>query len=45
MDDIMMIDIASCDGLQVSKLESSSDHDLTYPRLVGFSWAIFDLGG
>ena len=37
MDDISMIEIDSCDGLYIRKLKSSSDLDVAYSRLEGFS--------
>lgn len=45
MYDIRLIEMASFDGLQDGRLESSSDCDVTYPRLVGFARLVFDLGG
>lgn len=40
-----MIKMALCDGLQIGKLESSSDRDVPYPRLDGFAQVIFYPGG
>lgn len=37
MDKINMIEIDSCDRLQVGMIESSSDHDVAYPILEGFA--------
>ena len=37
-----MIEIASCDGLDISRVESSSDHDVAYSRLEGFVRVVFD---
>ena len=45
VDEIRLIKMASCDGLQVGKLESSSDRDVAYLRLEGFARVVFDLGG
>ena len=45
MDEIRLIEMASWDALQVGRLESSSDHDVTCLRLVGFSRVVFDPGG
>jgi len=45
LDEIKLIEMASCDGLQISRLESSSDRDVSYPRLEGFARAVFDPGG
>ena len=45
LDEIRLIEMASCDGLQVRRLEYSSDRDVAYPRLEGFVRVVFDLGG
>ena len=45
MDEINMIEMDSCDGLQIGRLESSSYCDVAYPRLEGFSCVVFDPGG
>ena len=45
MDDIGMINIASCDGLQIGSLVSSLDCDVAYPRLEGCARVVFDPGG
>lgn len=42
MDDINMTNIASCDGLEISRIESSLDNDVTYLRLDGFTRVIFN---
>jgi len=44
MDKIRLIEMASCDGLDVGKLASSSDRDVAYPILVGFA-LVFDPRG
>lgn len=43
MDKIRLIKMASCDVLQVGKLESSLDRNVSCPRLVGFARVVFDL--
>ena len=45
MDEIRLIEMASCDGLDIGRLESSSDHGVAHSRLVGFSRVVFDPGG
>ena len=40
-----MIEMDSCDGLDIERLESSSDHDVSYPILEGFAQVVFDLEG
>ena len=45
MDEIRMIEIDSCDGIQINRLESSSDRDVAYSRLEGFARVAFDLAG
>lgn len=37
MDDIRLIEMASCHGLDIGMLKSSSDRDVSYPRLEGFA--------
>lgn len=37
MDEIRLIEMDSCDGIQVGRLESSSDRDVSYPIFVGFA--------
>lgn len=37
MDEIDLIKIGLCDGLQIGRLAYSLDHDATYPRLEGFA--------
>lgn len=43
--EIRLIEMASCDGLYIGKLQSSLDHDVAYPRLEGFAQVVFDPGG
>ena len=45
MDEMRLIDMDSCDGLDIGKLEYSSNSGIAYLRLVGFSLVVFDLGG
>lgn len=45
MDEIRLIEMASCDGMDIGKLESSLDCDVAYPRLVGFARFVFHQGG
>lgn len=45
MDEINMIKMDSCDGLYIDNIESSSDPDVAYLILEGFSQVVFDLGG
>ena len=45
MDKIKLIEMGSCDGLDIGKLESSLDHGVAYPILEGFSRVIFDPEG
>lgn len=45
MDEIRMIEIASCDGLQIGRLESSSDRDVAYRILKGYAQVVFDPRG
>ena len=45
MDEIRLIEMASCDGLQIDMLESSLDRGVANPRLVGFACGVFDPGG
>ena len=44
VDEIKLIEMSSCDGLDISRLEYSSDHDVAYPRLEGFARLVFDPG-
>ena len=45
MDKINMIEMTSCDGLQVGRLESSLDCDVAYLRLEGFARVLIDPRG
>lgn len=45
MDEIKLIKMASCDGLDIGILKYSSDHDIAYLRLELFSQLVFDPGG
>jgi len=44
MDEINMIEMDSCVGLHIGRLESSLDHDVAYLILEGFSRVVFDPG-
>ena len=37
LDEIRLIEMASCDGLHIDRQEASSDRSVAYPRLEGFS--------
>lgn len=37
MEEMKLIEMASSDGLDIGRLESSSDRDVAYLRLVGFA--------
>ena len=41
-DEIRLIEMASCDGLDIGRLESSSDRDVAYRTLVGIARVVFD---
>ena len=45
MDEMRLIEMDSCDGLDIGRLESSSDCDVAYSRLEGFERVLFDLEG
>jgi len=45
MDEVKLIEMASCDGVHIGRLESSSECDVAYLRLVDFAQVVFDLGG
>ena len=45
MDEMRLIEMDSCDGLDIGRLESSLDRDVAYPRLDGFARVVFDLEG
>jgi len=45
MDGFGLIDIASCDGMNIHRLVSSLDRNVSYSILEGFSQVLFDLGG
>lgn len=45
LDEIRLIEMDSYDGLHISRLESSSECDVSYLILEGFARVVCDLGG
>jgi len=44
MHKVRLIEVDSSDGVHFGTVESSFDHDVAYPRLVGFAQELFDPG-